>query len=345
MFTKKNPLKSVRMFGLVMLVVLLTALLAACGDPTATTVPAATTAPATTTVAPKSTTAAATTAVATTAAAPTTTVATTTAAAKVSMSKLRLGLIPSENATKVIDDSKPFGDALSKVLGVPVEIFVGNNYTATIEALASNKIDVAWFGPFSYVLSADKYNGEALLLQLGKGGATTYNSYIITTPKTGIKTLADLKGHTFSFVDPASTSGNLIPRYTLTKAGFDPDKDVQPSFAGGHDASLLGVISGKTDAGAVASDVFASLLEKGSFKKEDVVIVNTSDPIPNSPIAVSKTMAAADKAAIKAAFLSIKDADVLKAVGSSGFADGSNDTYNGLRDVAKLLGLDLTKLK
>ncbi len=337
---------------------------------------AATTAPAMTSVAAKTSAVATTAAVATTSAATTSAAATTAsgttaagatsaaattaasgtlgggavpasgATAKISLSEVKLGVIPAENATKVFDDTKPFAKAMSDYLGVPVKIFVGTNYTATIEALASGKIDVAWFGPFSYVLSADKYNGEAILLQLGTKGETSYNSFIITSAKnTNIATLADLKGKSFSFVDAASTSGNLVPRYTMLKAGLDPDKDVKGVFAGGHDASLLGVIGGKTDAGAVASDVYSRLVSEGKVSESDVKIIAKSDPIPNSPIAVRKELSAGDKSAIRAAFLSVKDPAALKAVNTAGFQETSNATYDGLRDIAKILNLDLTKLK
>lgn len=357
-FSRRSYLQFTLLLTLVLSVVLV-----ACGDPTATTAPtAAPTTAAAPTAAPttvKPTTAAATTAAATTAAATTaaaTTAAATTAAAtsttaaasaapKISLQKLNLGAIPAENTTKVLEDTKPFAEALSKQLGIPVDVFVGNNYTAVIEALSSGKIDVAIFGPFSYVLAADKYNAQAFALQLGKDGSTSYNSLIVTTPKTGIKTLADLKGHTFSFVDPASTSGNLIPRYTMVKNGLDPDKDVQGTFAGGHDASVLGIISGKTDAGAVASDVFANLIASGKFKESDVVIINKSDPIPNSPVAYRKELSDGDKAAIKNAFLSIKDPAALQSLNTAGYTDNSDKNYDLLRDIAKTLNLDLTKLK
>ncbi len=363
MFGLKNLTGNARIFGAFLVIVLMSVMLVACGDNTATTAPttaaattaAATTArPATTAAATSAaaTTAAATTATATTAAATTaaaTTAAATTAAAssapKISLKKLNLGAIPAENTTKVLDDTKPFAEALSKQLGIPVEVFVGNNYTAVIEALSSGKIDVAIFGPFSYVLAADKYNAQAILLQLGKDGSNSYNSLIVTSSKTGIKTLADLKGRSFSFVDPASTSGNLIPRYTMTKNGLDPDKDVQGTFAGGHDASVLGVISGKTDAGAIASDVFANLIASGKVKESDVVVVNKSDPIPNSPVAVRKELSDGDKAAIKAAFMNVKEKEALTALGTAGYIENTDKNYDLLRDIAKTLGLDLTKLK
>ena len=264
---------------------------------------------------------------------------------KIGLKELNFGAIPAENAAKVLDDTKTFAAALSAQLCIPVKVFVGNNYTAVIEALSSGKIDVAIFGPFSYVLAADKYGAKVIALQLGVDGSKTYNSLIITTPATGIKTLADVKGHTFSFVDPASTSGNLIPRYTLVKNGIDPDKDVKGTFAGSHDVSLLGVASGKSEAGAVASDIFAKTIKDGKVKESDVVVLSTSDPIPNSPVAVRKDMSDADATLLKNAMMAVKDPAALKSLNTAGFVENSDSNYNTLRDVAKTLNLDLTKLK
>jgi phosphonate transport system substrate-binding protein len=311
---------------------------------TTTTAAMATTAMAATTTAPAGTTAAA----ATTKAAPTIVVAGTVGAAtgnaKISLKTLRFGAIPAENATTAFDQTKPLADALSQQLGIPVEVTVGNSYTAVIEALQAGQIDVVWFGPFSYVLAHDKYNAEVFAMQLTSSGADHYYSYIVTTPKTGIKTLADLKGHSFSFVDPASTSGNLIPRYNLLKAGIDPDKDLQATFAGSHDVSVLGVVSGKTDAGAVASDVFDNLVSSGKLDPNAVTIINKSDAIPESPIAYRKELSDNDKTLIKNAFLAIKDPAVLKASSIGGFIPIQDSTYDLLRNVAKEENIDLSKL-
>ncbi|NWJ47222.1 MAG: phosphate/phosphite/phosphonate ABC transporter substrate-binding protein [Chloroflexi bacterium] len=354
------------MSGLLVSLVLVV-VLAACGDNTATSVPttAATTAAATTAAATTvtATTAAATTAAATTAAA--TTAAATTAAAtktpaptliatigassstaKVSLKALRLGAIPAENVQKVLSDTTPFATALSQQLGIQVELFVGPSYTSVIEALAANKLDVAIFGPFSYVLASSKYNAQVFALMLGTKGEKTYNSFIITTPKTGIKTLADLKGHSFSFVDVASASGNLVPRYSLiTKAKLDPDKDVNGVFTGSHDASLLAVQSGKVDAGAVASDIFQKYIDNGTVKAEEIVIVDKSFDIPNSPVAYRNDLSDTDKAAIKNAFLSIKDTAALNSMGNGGFIEATESYWDPIRDIAKVLNVDLTKLK
>ncbi len=263
----------------------------------------------------------------------------------VSMSSVNFGVIPAESTTSIQDATKPFSDALSKQICKPVNLFVGTNYTSIITAMVSKKADIASFGPLSYVLAADRGNAEAVLRALAPvNKADHYYSYIITTPKTGIKTLADLKGKSFSFTDPASTSGNLVPRYTLKQNGLDADKDVKGTYVGSHDLSLNAVLSGKVQAGAVASDTFDKLLQEGKFKQNDVTIVAKSFAIPEGPIAVRKDMSQADKDAIQAAFLAITDPAALKALSSGGFIKDVDSSYNPIRDVAKQLNLDLTKL-
>ncbi len=263
----------------------------------------------------------------------------------ISMSQINFGVIPAESATSIQDATKPFSDALSKEVCKPVNLFVGTNYTSIITAMVSKKADVASFGPLSYILAADKGNAEAILRALAPANkADHYYSYIITTPKTGIKTLDDLKGKTFSFTDPASTSGNLVPRYTLKNAGIDPDKDLKATYVGSHDLSLAAVLGGKVQAGAVASDTYDKLLQQGKFKDSDIVKVTQSFAIPEGPIAVRKDMSQSDKDAIQAAFLDITDPAALKAISAGGFIKDTDKSYDPIRDVAKKLGLNLDKL-
>ncbi len=277
--------------------------------------------------------------------APTTTSNTPSCKHPISMSQINFGVIPAESATSIQDATKPFSDALSKEVCKPVNLFVGTNYTSIITAMVSKKADVASFGPLSYILAADKGNAEAILRALAPANkADHYYSYIITTPKTGIKTLDDLKGKTFSFTDPASTSGNLVPRYTLKNAGIDPDKDLKATYVGSHDLSLAAVLGGKVQAGAVASDTYDKLLQQGKFKDSDIVKVTQSFAIPEGPIAVRKDMSQSDKDAIQAAFLDITDPAALKAISAGGFIKDTDKSYDPIRDVAKKLGLNLDKL-
>ncbi len=263
----------------------------------------------------------------------------------ISLSALNFGVIPAESQTSIEDATKPFSDALSKQICKPVHIFVGTNYTSIITAMISKKADAAFFGPLSYVLASDKGNAEAILRELAPANhADHYYSYIITTPKTGIKTLNDLRGKTFSFTDPASTSGNLVPRYVLKNNGIDADKDLKATYVGSHDLSLAAVLSGKVQAGAVASDTFDELLKEGKFQQSDVVIVSKSFAIPEGPIAVRKELSQSDKNALQDAFLSITDPAALKALDTGGFIKDTDSTFDPIRDVAKKLNINLAKV-
>jgi phosphonate transport system substrate-binding protein len=263
---------------------------------------------------------------------------------KISIQKLTLGSIPAENAEKTTKDTRPFADALSKELGIPVDIAVGKNYSESLEFMRTNKTDVAWLGPFTYLLASSKGYADAMVVQLNLDGTSTYNSVIIAKPNSGIKTIADLKGKTFSFVDANSTSGNIIPRYMMTKNGLDPDKDVQGSFAGGHDASAQAVVQGKVQAGAVANFILDKMIREGTIKESDFVVIAKSDNIPNVPIAISTKISASDREIIKKAFIKIRDASALTAFNTAGFQEVSDKDYDGLREVVKTMKLDLSKI-
>ena len=82
-----------------------------------------------------------------------------------------------------------------------------------IEAMRSNHVEVAYLGPFSYVLGTTVAPIEAFATaETAKSGRTYYHSQIITRKDSGIKTIEDLKGKTFAFVDPSSTSGHCSRR-------------------------------------------------------------------------------------------------------------------------------------
>jgi phosphonate transport system substrate-binding protein len=234
-------------------------------------------------------------------------------------------------------------------LDMKVEATVGTDYSATIEAQKARKIDLAFYGPFSYILAADVATATALVMPAKADGSfSTYNSIIITHKDSGIKSLDDLKGKSLAFADPASTSGHLIPRSILAKHGYDVDKDMKPIFAGGHDAAVLSVANKKVDAGATYEDQVARMDQAGVIKKADLVVLRTSDPIPDGPIAVRKDYDAAMQAKMTAMFEKMPGTLIKEAYGGTGpdrWVKGDDRVYDSLREVAKVLKLDLTKLK
>lgn len=262
-------------------------------------------------------------------------------------SVLTVGLIPSEDSRAMIANSQAMMDMLSKALGMPVRPFVAADYNGVIEALRAKRLDIAYLGPFSYVLGATVADIEAFAVaETKRAGRTFYHSKIITHKDSGIKTVRDLKGRNFAFVDPSSTSGHLFPKAGLMKAGFDPDKDFgRVIFSGSHDSSAIAVQNRKVDAAAIADRILDQAIAKGLAKAEDIVTVWNSDPIPESPTVWRRDLPADLKRRIQAAFLEVKDIPWSDQGMLNGFKPTNDAAYNVIRDTAKLLNLDLKKMK
>jgi phosphonate transport system substrate-binding protein len=264
------------------------------------------------------------------------------------MKVLRVGAIPAEDAQKTRDNYTPLTTYLEKKTGLPVELFVATDYSGVIEAMRAGKIDVAYFGPFSYILAADKANAEAFAVEIRKGTGTSYKSVVITSPDSGINKLEDVKGHTYAFVDPASTSGNLIPRSFYKKNNIDPDKDFKSIvYAGGHDAAALAVKNHKVDAASMDDITYNNMKQQGLISDSDIKVIFQSDPIPGSVWAWRKDLPADLKTKLKDAFMNVAKEDPagLKAYGGSveGYAEAMDTSYNVIRETAKILNLDLSK--
>ncbi len=201
---------------------------------------------------------------------------------------LTFGLIPADDAAEMIRQYQPVAEYLEGKLDIEIEIEVTVDYTAAIEAMRYKHIDMAWFGPFSYILAVDEAGAEALVNGVRRDtGKSTYRTVFVTRADSGIETLDDLKGHSFAFVDPASTSGNLIPRKVLMENGIDPEKDFSTVYyAGTHNGVELAVKNGTVDAGADSDTSFYRMMNEGQIDPGVNVIIYESEPIPGSPIVV-----------------------------------------------------------
>ena len=260
---------------------------------------------------------------------------------------LTVGLIPSEDSRAMIANSQAMMDMLSKALGMPVKPFVAADYNGVIEALRSKRLDVAYLGPFSYVLGASVADIEAFAVaETKKAGRTYYHSLIVANKDSGIKTVADLKGKTFAFVDPSSTSGHLFPKAGLIKVGFNADKDFgRVIFSGSHDANAVAIQNKRVDAVAIADRILDAAIAKGLAKREDLVTVWKSDPIPESPTVWRKDLDPALKKRIQAAFLEVKNIPWSDQGELNGFHPTNDAAYNVIRETAKVLNLDLKAMK
>ena len=261
--------------------------------------------------------------------------------------ELRVGLIPSEDALAMMRASQQVMDQLAAKTGMKVKPFVANDYNGVIEAMRSGKIDIAYFGPFSYVLASQLANAEAFAIPVTKKtGQSSYHSIIITKKDKGLSTVPQLQGKTFAFVDPSSASGHLFPKAGLKGEGIDTDKYFsRVIFSGSHDASIMAVANGKVDAAAVADPIFSNAVTKGLVKAEDFQVVWRSQAIPESPMAWRKSLDAATKQKVAAAMAEIKGLPWGDRGELNGFAPTNDAAYDVVRNTAKALNLDLGKMK
>lgn len=239
-------------------------------------------------------------------------------------------------------------DYMSKTLNMPVDLVQASGYSATIEAMRANKVDVAAMGPLSYLIAVQKAGVEALVLPGRASGPITYQSCIIVRADSPIRTLDDLirdsKKYTFAFVDPASTSGHLIPRTFLEGKGLDVEKDFRKMFfSTNHPTTLYTVTGGKVDAGATMPGMIHAMEANGKLKAGEVRILWESPEIPVSPVTVRKALPEAFKNEIKQAFLNLADADPALAQALQvttrhpdfRYYPASDSMYDGLRQVAR----------
>lgn len=259
--------------------------------------------------------------------------------------KLRVALLPDENAATLIQNAQPLKAYLENVLSKSVEIIVTTDYSSMIEAMRFGRIEVAYFGGFSYVLAKSKAPEiEAFAVGVEKE-KPTYQSILIAHADGPVKTCDDIRGKPFGFGDQASTSSHLAPRaHLLKKYGLTGGTDYKVVHLGTHDAVARAVQAGQIPAGALSEQIYRSLVARKTIDDSKIRQLDLSDPIPNYPMTMQGYLKPELKSALRQAFLDIKDQAVLKSFRVEGFAPTDDKAYDILRDTAKILDLDLAKM-
>lgn len=204
---------------------------------------------------------------------------------------------------------------LEKRLGIEVEMVRTTQYGPVIEAMRAKKIEITNLSTFPYLIASKKAGAEAIVAMSDvDGNLRTYHSCIIVKAESDIDSveeLADKAGElSFAFVNPASTSGHLIPRYFLEQHGISPESDFKELvFPGKQNASILSVKSGKVDAAAIASNTLFKLKKYGSVKEGELKVIWKSIPIPSGAISVRSDLPEDLKQAIAQAYVELSTVD------------------------------------
>ncbi|UEM24216.1 phosphate/phosphite/phosphonate ABC transporter substrate-binding protein (plasmid) [Skermanella mucosa] len=263
-------------------------------------------------------------------------------AAEPDPSTLKVALLPDENASTIIKNNKPLQDYLETSLGKDVELVVTTDYSSMIEAMRFGRLDLAYFGPLSYTLAKSKAEIEPFAAMV-RDGEATYRSVLIGNVEAGVDGVEDVRGKDVAFGDTASTSSHLIPKSILQKGGLTADEAYRQHFVGSHDAVAMAVQNGNAQAGGLSKPIFESMVNRGLVSRDKVAVITESAPFPQYPWTMRSDLEPGLKQRIRAAFLDLKDPAVLKPFKADGFAPIADEDYDVVRDLATLLGLDLTQ--
>lgn len=256
---------------------------------------------------------------------------------------LKVSAIPDESPTELLRKFKPLGAYLERETGMKVAWTPVNDYAAVVEGLAARKVDLAWLGGFTFVQVRLRTHNALPIVQRAED--REFTSTYIVSPGSPARTLADLKGKTFVFGSPSSTSGHLMPRYFLLKAGIDPDKDFSRiAFSGAHDATVAFVASGRAEAGVLNSSVWEKLLAKGDANARAVRPIARTPPYYDYNWTVRGDLDPALVKKITAAFLKLDPANpehkvILDLQRTSRFIATKPENYRGIEEAARSSGL------
>ncbi|MCA3246396.1 MAG: phosphate/phosphite/phosphonate ABC transporter substrate-binding protein, partial [Azospirillum sp.] len=166
---------------------------------------------------------------------------------------LNVAVIPAENQQTVMARYTALQTYLNRQFGVEVRLFTATDYAGIIEAIRARRVEMAFFGPASYARAFEVTNGnvEPIVVESDINGVSAYRSVIVVKSDAPFQRLEDLRGRSFAFVDPNSTSGFVAPNFFLHRNGTPASTFFgRTGFAGSHDNVALAVHNGQYDSGA-----------------------------------------------------------------------------------------------
>lgn len=211
---------------------------------------------------------------------------------------------PNESTTDSTDARSTLAKDLGKVINMDVKEIQASDYTAIIEALRTGKADMAYMGALAVAMGAERAGVTPIVMKAPNGdkAQAVYHSVFVTQKDNSeINSIKDFKGKTIAFVDPDSTSGNLVPTSEIMKAFPDlhlTNEKIHTngeffeavSFSGKHQAGLQAVIKGDVDIVPISDQIMASEFKNGNADKNAVKVVHSSAAIPAEAMVVSKTV-------------------------------------------------------
>ena len=256
---------------------------------------------------------------------------------------LRVSAIPDEAPTELQRKFKPLGEYLEQKLGMKVEFTPVTDYAASVEGLINNKLDMVWFGGFTFIQAKVRSNNQVIPL-VQREEDERFKSVFITT-HSDITKLQDLKGKNFTFGSESSTSGHLMPRSYLLAANINPEIDMKRiAFSGAHDATVAAVAGGKVDAGALNISVWEKLVAQGKVDTNVVHVFYTTPGYYDYNWTVRADMDPVLREKLTQAFLALNisnphDKEILDLQRTARFIPTKAENYSAIEAAARSAGL------
>jgi phosphonate transport system substrate-binding protein len=269
-------------------------------------------------------------------------------AKKPSVEKLLIGLIPEQNLFRQMERYEPLGEYIYRKTGTKITFKVLPRYGNIIDSFKSSGLDGAFFGSFTYTLAHAKAGVEVLARPVALDNTSTYYGMIFVRKDSGIRTVRDMKGKRFAFVDRATTAGYLLPLDYFHHHGIsDYNQHLKEAyFTGTHEDAIEDVLNKKADIGAAKNTVFQRLANENPRIPKELVVLARSPDVPENALALRKDIDMSVRNLLKESLLTMHlDPDgkqVLKRFGALKFIETTNKDYNVVLDYVKHGHLDLS---
>ena len=251
----------------------------------------------------------------------------------------RITAIPDESPTELARKAAPLVKYLESRLGMKVEFTPVTDYAAAVETLVNRKIDLAWFGGFTFVQANVRSGGKVIPLVQREEDERFKSVFITSDP--AITQLSDLRGKDLSFGSQSSTSGHLMPRSFLLQVGLNPDKDFKRvAYSGAHDATIAAVASGKVQAGALNISVWDRFVAEKKVDTSKVRVFFTTPAYYDYNWTVHADMPAALRDKLSKAFLDLsrdtaEGKEILDLQRATRFVPTKAENYKGIEAAAR----------
>ena len=228
--------------------------------------------------------------------------------ATVHATDITFGIISSESTKNLKTDWQPILDDFQKQTGFNVRPFFAPDYAGVIQAIALNKVQVAWMGNKAAIEAVDTGKAEVFAQKVNADGSQGYNSLLIVNKESPINYLDDLFKSAstliFSNGDPNSTSGFLVPAfYVFNKNNIDPKTAFKEVRTANHEKNAFAVADKLVDVATNNSDDLSKFKAKDPEKISAIKVIWTSPLIPLDPLIMRTDLPASVKKKVADFFL------------------------------------------